>query len=176
MRTYGSPFIMNVSKKRKADADEGDRVTKGKGPDGAHLVQLGKSAESKSTKDPVPSSSKPGPMPMNVDASFSSSKHVQVKGKGKATNPQEAESAEDPTPKPKPKPKAKLRKLVPPRPWPTVPTSVSATGPRSAHKEGKNYICLTRKTPLGAYLRRCKEVILKDGWAALCSIFIIDSI
>ena len=57
----------------------------------------------------------------------------------------------------------KVRKLVPPRPFPTVPTSVSATGPRSAHKEGKNHICITRRTELGAYLRRCKELFLKDG-------------
>lgn len=57
----------------------------------------------------------------------------------------------------------RINRLVPPRPFPTVPTSVSATGPRSAHKEGKNYICLTRKTSLGAYMRRCKDVILKDG-------------
>ena len=61
------------------------------------------------------------------------------------------------------KPKHTIRKLVPPRPFPTVPASVSATGPRSAHTEGKNYICITRKTPLGAYLRRCKDVVLKDG-------------
>lgn len=61
------------------------------------------------------------------------------------------------------KPKHTIRKLVPPRPFPTVPTSVSATGPRSAHTEGKNYICITRKTQLGAYLRRCKDVVLKDG-------------
>lgn len=59
---------------------------------------------------------------------------------------------------------AKYRKLAPPRPFPTVPTSVSATGPRSAHVEGKNYICITRKTPLGAYLRRCKDVVLKAGY------------
>lgn len=57
----------------------------------------------------------------------------------------------------------RIKRLVPPRPFPTVPTSVSATGPRSAHIDGKNYICLTRKTPLGAYMRRCKDVILKDG-------------
>lgn len=57
----------------------------------------------------------------------------------------------------------RIRKLAPQRPFPTVPTSVSATGPRSAHVEGKNYICITRKTPLGAYLRRCKDVVLKDG-------------
>ena len=57
----------------------------------------------------------------------------------------------------------RINRLVPPRPFPTVPTSVSATGPRSAHKDGKNYICLTRKTSLGAYMRRCKDVILKDG-------------
>lgn len=56
-----------------------------------------------------------------------------------------------------------IRKLAPPRPYPTVPTSVSATGPRSAHSEGKNYICVTRKTQLGAYLRRCKDVVMKDG-------------
>lgn len=61
------------------------------------------------------------------------------------------------------KPKHTIRKLVPPRPFPTVPASVSATGPRSAHAEGKNYICITRKTQLGAYLRRCKDVVLKDG-------------
>ncbi|KAL6308707.1 hypothetical protein BKA93DRAFT_725448 [Sparassis latifolia] len=61
----------------------------------------------------------------------------------------------------------KIRKLVPPRPFPTVPTSVSATGPRSAHTDGKNYICITRHTPLGGYLRRCKDVILKDGYKNL---------
>ena len=61
------------------------------------------------------------------------------------------------------KPKHTIRKLAPPRPFPTVPASVSATGPRSAHTEGKNYICVTRKTQLGAYLRRCKDVVLNDG-------------
>ena len=57
----------------------------------------------------------------------------------------------------------RINKLVPPRPFPTVPTSVSATGPRSSHKEGKNLICITRKTSLACYLRRCKDVIIKDG-------------
>ncbi|KAH9930920.1 uncharacterized protein B0H18DRAFT_872648 [Fomitopsis serialis] len=65
------------------------------------------------------------------------------------------------------KPRHTIRKLVPPRPFPTVPASVSATGPRSAHTEGKNYICITRKTQLGAYLRRCKDVIMKDGYKTL---------
>ena len=64
---------------------------------------------------------------------------------------------------PPPQHNHKVRKLVPPRPFPTVPASVSATGPRSAHTEGKNYICITRRTELGAYLRRCKDVFLKDG-------------
>ncbi|KAG5642402.1 hypothetical protein DXG03_002834 [Asterophora parasitica] len=63
--------------------------------------------------------------------------------------------------------KRRINKLVPPRPFPTVPTSVSATGPRSAHKEGKNFICLSRKTPLGAYMRRCKDIILNDGYKTL---------
>ncbi|KAI0700533.1 hypothetical protein C8T65DRAFT_580244 [Cerioporus squamosus] len=61
----------------------------------------------------------------------------------------------------------KVRKLVPPRPFPTVPASVSATGPRSAHIEGKNYFCITRRTELGAYLRRCKDVFIKDGYKTL---------
>jgi len=61
----------------------------------------------------------------------------------------------------------KIRKLNPKRPFPTVPTSVSATGPRSAHTEGKNYIFVSRKTPLGAYLRRCKDVVINDGYKTL---------
>ncbi|TFK72149.1 hypothetical protein BDN72DRAFT_744189, partial [Pluteus cervinus] len=65
------------------------------------------------------------------------------------------------------RPKSRRRKLVPPRPFPIVPPSVSATGPRSAHTEGKNIICITRKTKLGAYMRRCKDVVLKDGYKTL---------
>ncbi|KAI0261083.1 hypothetical protein BC834DRAFT_814302, partial [Gloeopeniophorella convolvens] len=61
----------------------------------------------------------------------------------------------------------RLNKLVPPRPFPTVPAGVSATGPRSAHHEGKNFITITRKTKLGAYLRRCKDLVLKDGYKSL---------
>jgi hypothetical protein len=63
-----------------------------------------------------------------------------------------------------PKPNYKRKKLAPARPWPIVPTSVTASGPRSSHTEGKNYICITRKTTIGAYLRRCKDMILKDGY------------
>ena len=62
--------------------------------------------------------------------------------------------------------RVEIRKLVPPRPFPTVPTSSSATGPRSSHAEGKNRLCITRKTKLGFYLRRCKELILKDGYVS----------
>lgn len=72
--------------------------------------------------------------------------------------------AAEPLPKVNSKSKVQRRKLVPPRPFPTVARGDSATGPRSAHKEGKNKICITRKTPLGAYLRRCKDIILKDGY------------
>ena len=61
----------------------------------------------------------------------------------------------------------RVNKLDPPRPFPTVPAGVSATGPRSAHREGKNYITVTRKTQLGAYIRRCKDVVLKDGCVTL---------
>lgn len=57
----------------------------------------------------------------------------------------------------------RTRKLVPPRPWPNNPAADNPTGPRSA-KEGKNFINLTRKTALGAYMRRCKGLILDDGY------------
>ncbi|KIK54498.1 hypothetical protein GYMLUDRAFT_901014 [Collybiopsis luxurians FD-317 M1] len=65
------------------------------------------------------------------------------------------------------KPRQRIKKLTPARPFPSVPTSASATGPRSAHTEGKNLICITRKTSLAAYMRRCKDIILKDGYKTL---------
>lgn len=79
--------------------------------------------------------------------------------------PEKAQQVSESNP-PRTKPAARrpnIKKLTPPRPFPTVPASVSATGPRSARSEGKNYICVTRKTPLAAYLRRCKDAILEDG-------------
>jgi hypothetical protein len=54
-------------------------------------------------------------------------------------------------------------KLKPQRPVPTVHPASNVTGPRSSHVEGKNVICVTRATKLGAYLRRCKSLILDDG-------------
>ncbi|KAF8744975.1 hypothetical protein AX14_011987 [Amanita brunnescens Koide BX004] len=63
-------------------------------------------------------------------------------------------------------PRRRIRKLVPPRPWPINPAADNPTGPRSA-KEGKNYISLTRKTPIGAYMRRCKALFLDDGYASI---------
>ncbi|KAJ6606353.1 hypothetical protein DFH09DRAFT_6587 [Mycena vulgaris] len=71
-------------------------------------------------------------------------------------------------PKAEPQPqRSRINKLAPTRPFPTVPASVSATGPRSAHKDGKNLICITRKTPLAVYLRRCKNAIIDDGYKTL---------
>lgn len=91
-----------------------------------------------------------------------------------------AESAPEPAPEAQPKkrvvapnlhgrgplpPRPKIVKLAPARPYPTVPTSANATGPRAKRTEGNNKICVTRKTELGAYLRRCRDVIVKEGWA-----------
>ena len=64
-------------------------------------------------------------------------------------------------------PHRRVNKLKPPRPFPTVPASVSATGPRSAHREGKNLICITRHTSLGVYMRRCKNLIIEDGYVLI---------
>ncbi|KAJ7494514.1 hypothetical protein B0H11DRAFT_940041 [Mycena galericulata] len=95
---------------------------------------------------------------------------VDVHGVSRAVKvtppPQKIDS--NPMPKAEPLPKrGRINKLTPARPFPTVPLSVSATGPRSAHKEGKNLICITRKTPLSVYLRRCKNVIINDGYKTL---------
>jgi len=65
------------------------------------------------------------------------------------------------------KKRVKINKLAAPRPFPAVAASASATGPCSSHTEGKNYICLTRKTPLGAYMRRCKNLVVNDGYVSL---------
>jgi hypothetical protein len=62
------------------------------------------------------------------------------------------------------KPRPKIVKLNPHRPYPSVPTSSSATGPRSKRKEGNNKICITRRTDLGAYLSRCKDLFVKEGY------------
>lgn len=64
------------------------------------------------------------------------------------------------------KKRVKINKLAAPRPFPAVAASASATGPCSSHTEGKNYICLTRKTSLGAYMRRCKNLVVNDGYVA----------
>jgi ribonuclease P/MRP protein subunit RPP20 len=162
-------FTMNISKKRKSDVDDGEPAKRKKGPDGGRQVQSEKSLGNQSTKDKGNTPSKPGPSLVNSGESSNSAKGSQKKGKGKASNAKATESTTNETPPTNPK--HKIKKLVPPRPFPTVPASVSATGPRSAHKEGKNYICLTRKTPLGAYLRRCKEVIMKDGSVPLIIVY-----
>lgn len=72
------------------------------------------------------------------------------------------------------KKRQRIKKLKPKRPFPTVPASVSATGPRSAHREGKNLICISRKTPLGAYMRRCKDIIIKDGYVSILILIFLN--
>ena len=100
----------------------------------------------------------PNPLPpMEVEPKASE----DIKGKGKKK--EEPKDSSKPDNQGIRHPHRRINKLVPPRPFPTVPTSVSATGPRSSHKEGKNFICITRKTSMACYLRRCKDVIIKDG-------------
>lgn len=55
-----------------------------------------------------------------------------------------------------------VQKLAPKRPFPTVSRAVNASGPKSSHHEGENLICITRRTPLGRYLQRCKQILV-DG-------------
>lgn len=140
--------IMDSSKKRKLTVDDEDRVQRSKGNDGQTVEQATRPSD------------ETGPALARV---FSSDSRKAKKGKGKAKGSAPKKEV--------PKTKQNIKKLVPPRPFPTVPTSESATGPRSAHKEGKNYICITRKTPLAAYLRRCKDVVLSDGCVLSCDYY-----
>ncbi|KAL5533042.1 hypothetical protein ACEPAF_4818 [Sanghuangporus sanghuang] len=102
------------------------------------------------------------PQKRGHDQEYEASSAPSKKRRRKGKMAKKEKSSSDPQSSPQ-----MIRKLAPPRPFPTVPTSVSATGPRSAHKEGKNRICITRKTDLGAYLRRCKDVVLQDGYKTL---------
>lgn len=101
------------------------------------------------------------------------SREKRVKNNTGAARDQTAQatSREDqsgPSQKPQvPSRRPRIRKLAPPRPFPTVASASSATGPRSTHHEGKNNICITRKTKLAAYLRRCKALLVDDGFKEL---------
>jgi len=81
---------------------------------------------------------------------------------GQSTAEKSASTSQPAAPQNHPRPR--IRKLAPPRPFPTVALSAPATAPRSLHKEGKNHICITRRTKLAAYLRRCKALIVEDGF------------
>ncbi|GLB35464.1 hypothetical protein LshimejAT787_0210290 [Lyophyllum shimeji] len=136
----------NASKKRKIDSDH----------DASKRLKLTTASGSSQAVNVTPTNGQPKPA--------NSVAHVAgADDSGRATETQTPQ-ADSRTPAPR---RRRINKLAPPRPFPTVPTSVSATGPRSAHKEGKNIICVTRKTALGAYMRRCKDVILKDGYKTL---------
>ncbi|TFK34850.1 hypothetical protein BDQ12DRAFT_726513 [Crucibulum laeve] len=135
---------MNASKKRKFDS--GDVENSEKRP----------KVTSDASSDAIQTPAKP----TQIDSTAPSTKgkgKVKEKVQGTSNTPEAEES----------KQKRRIIKLVPPRPWPTVPTSMSATGPASAHREGRNFICLTRKTALGAYMRRCKDLIIKEGYKTL---------
>ena len=119
---------------RLSRVDEQKEKVKGKGPDTTPIAG--------------PSSQKGSEAP---DLSLNKSKHDNEKQKQRIPSNKRIQK------------KSVIRKLAPPRPFPVVPTSASATGPKSARHEGKNCICITRKTSLGAYLRMCKRVVMEDG-------------
>lgn len=88
------------------------------------------------------------------------------KGKGKATSSSRLKDK----PATKPTAAGTRVKLKPQRPVPTVHPASNVTGPRSSHVEGKNFICVTRATKLASYLRRCKSLVLDDGWVLFVSL------
>jgi len=157
-----------MAKKRKtvtcpdSDVSRNKRIKLSSAADSSYAVNV-----TQVTKPAVADENAAGPSTSEPpDLNSSNEKTVKTTRKGKEKNIETDTTSQPGRPSTK-KPRCRINKLEPPRPFPTVPTSVSATGPRSAHLEGKNLICMTRKTPLSAYLRRCKDVIIKDG-CALC--------
>ncbi|KAG9026722.1 hypothetical protein FRB95_008528 [Tulasnella sp. JGI-2019a] len=90
--------------------------------------------------------------------------HMKEGEKETKSNKRPTTKEQDPAPV---LPKVLRQKLAPPRPWPSVPTSSSATGPRSSRAEGNNMVCITRKTELSQYLRRCKKLVVEDGYKTI---------
>lgn len=88
-------------------------------------------------------------------------------GEEKKAKSNTGQATSAPPQKPEAQRRPRIQKLAPPRPFPTVSPASSATGPRSAHLEGKNNICITRKTKLAAYLRRCMALLVDDGFKEL---------
>ncbi|TFY70678.1 hypothetical protein EVG20_g2328 [Dentipellis fragilis] len=139
-----------MAPKRKLDAltDADEQTTPAKSTNPPEAASTSTNHANAAESERVPATQRTAAEP--------STKVPSHKGKEKATATAEAQE-----------PKHKIRRLAPPRPFPTVPTSVNATGPRSTHHEGKNYIAITRKTQMGGYLRRIKDVVLKDGYRTI---------
>jgi hypothetical protein len=133
------------TKKRRNDSDSSPEPLKKK-------LKTDTSGQCSASTSPVRQLSPPPESPQ--DRSGDVQKIRKDKGKGKKNEGSKSIGQNS---------RRQINKLKPARPFPTVPASVSATGPRSAHREGKNMICITRKTSLGAYMRRCKNVIIEDG-------------
>src|SRR5260221_13397386 len=107
------------TKKRKYDSDSAPPLKKTK--------VMGESLPSASQGPPVPPLPPPEPA---ADSSQDDSGGVQKirKDKGKGKNKEESQSTRQISHR-------RINKWKPVRPFPTVPASVSATGPRSAHRE-----------------------------------------
>jgi hypothetical protein len=144
-------LVCLMTRKRKSDSSAAD---------GGDDSERGKRKKFSSTVRSQPAANRDAPEKMNIDAV----PDARNEGKGKEPATATTDDNDDQSTLSSTRTRNKLK---PPRPFPTVPTSVSATGPRSAHHEGKNYICVTRRTSLGAYMRRCKDLIIKDG----CELF-----
>jgi hypothetical protein len=146
--------------KRKNASGESEHTKRVKLDSTSHKKVVPKQSYGQRAKKQQSLESTIGPRSTDVDP------ETQKQGKGKRKAPTNVTPVTTPV-KPAPQPSKRrehIRKLAPPRPFPTVPTSVSASGPKSSHKEGKNLICITRNTPLAAYLSRCKKLLVDEGF------------
>ena len=145
-------FMEGAEMTRKRKRDSGPQET---APDATGTAQLAQTNESGQALEEAGSD-----MDLGVtDAQNNAHSTVSVAKKRSKTKKKNPQGRGPLAPKPK------IIKLKPARPYPTVPTSSSATVPKSRRTEGRNKVCVTRRTELGSYLRQCRDVLTKDGYA-----------
>ncbi|KAI6097918.1 hypothetical protein EDD16DRAFT_591705 [Pisolithus croceorrhizus] len=155
--------------KRKQDtenSDDSDRVKRVKDNSGlAKPTLLTRHTSSTATGDPVARTKATDKEQKNVcDVPMTNATSLPSTPDAGPSTP--APDLPGPPPAP-PRKRLRIQKLAPPHPYPTVPLARSATGPRSTSTRPSPdeplCLCVTRKTSLPVYIRRCTSAFLRDG-------------
>ena len=149
-------FMESTKMTRKRKRDSGPSET---APDATSMAQPAQVNESGSGAAPVEETGAEANMDLEVTDAQNNAHGTLSAAKKRSKPKRKSTQGRGPL-----APKPKIVKLKPARPYPTVPTSSSATVPKSRRAEGRNKICVTRRTELGSYLRQCRNVLTKDGY------------